>query len=484
MPPPSPAHTRRTARARHRAPPHQQLVLGTGISGGGIGDGRHLRTGQRARAPCGLGRRECLDALGGLQCRPRRTERRAGRRRQPRRHVAVRAVLLPRAGRHDARTVEPIRFEAGEQPSSAASPRTADRRTSHSPGGDPSTGEVEEAATDSTTNIRSESRPDESWTIIPLDALPRRRRTRRAGDPVVARRHRRRRRSHRRAARGAAGRRHLPLGAPRSRPRRARTTRPATKRPPPSKTRTPAADSTRCWSRSSSAATPRRRRRSRGSRSTRDALDVGGPHLDICRKWIDEGTERATEDFDRFYAEDLPTLSEPSLRDEYLTSTSPTPTSPNVSKRSTTSPRTPSAGTTSSSTGATTSPSRAGHAHPRALREPRHEPRDQRLRADRSGRDRARRVHAGDERQRRQLDAVRRQPRDPRGRAAEARQHRAQGEHHDARRCDRPRRRGVRPRRALHGRTSARPTTSAMADWPLGSVRAYYDVVPMLNPMV
>ena len=48
------------------------------------------------------------------------------------------------------------------------------------------------------------------------------------------------------------------------------------------------------------------------------AMDVGGPHLDICRKWIDEGTERATEDFDRFYAEDLPTLSEPSLRDRYL----------------------------------------------------------------------------------------------------------------------------------------------------------------------
>jgi len=48
------------------------------------------------------------------------------------------------------------------------------------------------------------------------------------------------------------------------------------------------------------------------------AMDVGGPHLDICRRWIDEGTERATEDFDRYYAEDLPTLSEPSLRDRYL----------------------------------------------------------------------------------------------------------------------------------------------------------------------
>jgi len=48
------------------------------------------------------------------------------------------------------------------------------------------------------------------------------------------------------------------------------------------------------------------------------ALGVGGPHLQIVRDWIDEGAERATEDFDRFYAEDLPTLSEPSLRDSYL----------------------------------------------------------------------------------------------------------------------------------------------------------------------
>ena len=48
------------------------------------------------------------------------------------------------------------------------------------------------------------------------------------------------------------------------------------------------------------------------------AMDVGGPHLEICRRWIDEGAERATEDFDRFYADDLSTLSEPSLRDRYL----------------------------------------------------------------------------------------------------------------------------------------------------------------------
>jgi hypothetical protein len=48
------------------------------------------------------------------------------------------------------------------------------------------------------------------------------------------------------------------------------------------------------------------------------AMDVGGPHLQIVRDWIDQGAERATEDFDRFYAEDLSTLSEPSLRDTYL----------------------------------------------------------------------------------------------------------------------------------------------------------------------
>ena len=49
-----------------------------------------------------------------------------------------------------------------------------------------------------------------------------------------------------------------------------------------------------------------------------DALDVRGPHLQIVRDWVDEGAERATEDFDRFYADDLATLSEPTLRDRYL----------------------------------------------------------------------------------------------------------------------------------------------------------------------
>ena len=38
----------------------------------------------------------------------------------------------------------------------------------------------------------------------------------------------------------------------------------------------------------------------------------------IARRWVDEGCARATEDFDRFYAERLPELSEPALRDDYL----------------------------------------------------------------------------------------------------------------------------------------------------------------------
>jgi hypothetical protein len=49
-----------------------------------------------------------------------------------------------------------------------------------------------------------------------------------------------------------------------------------------------------------------------------EALEIGGPHLQIVRSWIDEGAEKATQDYDRFYALDLPELSEPSLRDRYL----------------------------------------------------------------------------------------------------------------------------------------------------------------------
>jgi hypothetical protein len=49
------------------------------------------------------------------------------------------------------------------------------------------------------------------------------------------------------------------------------------------------------------------------------ALGWDGPELEIARHWIDEGVEHATADFDRFYGEKLETLSEPSLRDRFLT---------------------------------------------------------------------------------------------------------------------------------------------------------------------
>ena len=55
------------------------------------------------------------------------------------------------------------------------------------------------------------------------------------------------------------------------------------------------------------------------------AFGIDGPALEIVRRWIDEGAERATEDYDRFYAEDLPQLSEPDLRADYLVLTEPDP---------------------------------------------------------------------------------------------------------------------------------------------------------------
>ncbi len=48
------------------------------------------------------------------------------------------------------------------------------------------------------------------------------------------------------------------------------------------------------------------------------ALGVASHALDIVRTWIDDGTERATADYDRFYAEVLPELSEPAFRSKYL----------------------------------------------------------------------------------------------------------------------------------------------------------------------
>jgi ubiquinone biosynthesis protein Coq4 len=48
------------------------------------------------------------------------------------------------------------------------------------------------------------------------------------------------------------------------------------------------------------------------------AIEMGGPELEICRDWINEGAARAMDDFERFYADSLEILSEPSLRERYL----------------------------------------------------------------------------------------------------------------------------------------------------------------------
>ena len=214
------------------------------------------------------------------------------------------------------------------------------------------------------------------------------------------------------------------------------------------------------------------------------ALGVGGPHLEIARDWIDEGIERATDDFDRFYGENLSTLSEPSLRDRYLRLDEPD-LELGAPARSAARPARghPRLGVHRVLPAQRHHRARRRHAHARALREPRHEPRDQRLRADRSRRDRARRVHAGDERQRRELAPVRRQPRDPRSRSADARRDRAQGEH-----VDPP---GATDLLGEAFERGARCTSDfsqadhlSMADWPLDDVRAYYNVVPRVNPMV
>jgi Coenzyme Q (ubiquinone) biosynthesis protein Coq4 len=50
-----------------------------------------------------------------------------------------------------------------------------------------------------------------------------------------------------------------------------------------------------------------------------DALGAdGAEERHVIRTWLDEGVKRATDDFDRFYGEQLAMLSEPSLRDRYL----------------------------------------------------------------------------------------------------------------------------------------------------------------------
>jgi hypothetical protein len=55
------------------------------------------------------------------------------------------------------------------------------------------------------------------------------------------------------------------------------------------------------------------------------AFEVDGPALGVIRDWIDKGVEFATADYDRSYANVLPELSEPTLRDVYLTLTEPDP---------------------------------------------------------------------------------------------------------------------------------------------------------------
>ena len=55
------------------------------------------------------------------------------------------------------------------------------------------------------------------------------------------------------------------------------------------------------------------------------AFGIDGSALEIVRRWIDEGAERATQDYDRFYGEELPQLSEPTLRDKYLVLAEPDP---------------------------------------------------------------------------------------------------------------------------------------------------------------
>lgn len=55
-----------------------------------------------------------------------------------------------------------------------------------------------------------------------------------------------------------------------------------------------------------------------------DALGPdGAEERQIIRTWLDEGVQRATDDFDRFYDAQLGTLSEPSLREGYLELTDP-----------------------------------------------------------------------------------------------------------------------------------------------------------------
>ena len=55
------------------------------------------------------------------------------------------------------------------------------------------------------------------------------------------------------------------------------------------------------------------------------AFGIRGPELEIVRRWVDEGAERATEDYDRFYAEILRSSRNLTSARDYLVLTSPDP---------------------------------------------------------------------------------------------------------------------------------------------------------------
>ena len=172
--------------------------------------------------------------------------------------------------------------------------------------------------------------------------------------------HRRRRRRHRRAARRAPCRRHPSLGTARPRPRDARRRSTPARPPPPSPTPLARRRFNELLVTLELCRHPETPAQVERVEEYAEAMEVGGPHLQIVRTWIDEGAERATADFDRFYARGSPrALRARRCATASSTSTNPTSSWPRRSRPCTTNPRAPSAGPTSSSTGATTSPCRA-----------------------------------------------------------------------------------------------------------------------------
>ena len=212
----------------------------------------------------------------------------------------------------------------------------------------------------------------------------------------------------------------------------------------------------------------------RAVRAPRSSFD--GPELEIARDWIDEGVEHATADFDRFYARGPPGRS-PSRR--CATTISGSRTRPRARATARALHDLPE-GT-------------LGHAYIEFYRRnditvpgaDMHTPAHyvshdmnhviSGLRAHRPRRDRARCVHARDERQRRELDAVHRQPRRSTRPGCSARRDHAEGRHADPAGRDRPARRSAVARRTVHVRLQ--PGRSPLdGDWPLDEVRAHFGV--------